>query len=91
MDSHEKKRALARWAMQEAGLEKVSVEDFSVGLRKGTEKLEVLDETSIPANYFVLQPAKLDRKALLDDLKRGKLVGGARVVTGEPSIQVRVR
>jgi hypothetical protein len=88
---YERKRALARWAMQEAGLEKVMAEDFSVGLRKPSEKLEVNDEEQIPADYFVPQPAKLDRKAVLDALKSGSTVSGARLVLGEASIQVRVR
>ncbi len=90
-DRYEKKRALARWAMQEAGLDKVMAEDFSVGLRKGLEKLDVRDEAEIPAAYFVPQPAKLDRKAVLDALKMGNAVVGASLIMGEPSIQVRVR
>jgi hypothetical protein len=90
-DRYERKRALARWAMQEAGLEKVMAEDFSVGLRKPSEKLEVYDDAEIPADYFVPQPGKLDRRALLDALKSGSKVCGARLVMGEASIQVRVR
>jgi hypothetical protein len=90
-DRYEKKRALARWAMQEAGLDKVVAEDFSVGLRKGAEKLDVSDEAQIPADYFMPQPAKLDRKAVLDALKSGNTVSGAGLVVGETSIQVRVR
>ena len=90
-DRYEKKRALARWAMQEAGLDKVMAEDFSVGLRKGLEKLDVRDEGQIPTEYFVPQPAKLDRKAVLDALKMGSTVTGAGLVMGETSIQVRVR
>ena len=90
-DRYEKKRLLARWAMQQAGLDKVLVEDFSVGLRKPCEKLEVVDEREVPPEYFVPQPAKLDRKAVLDALKWGKAVSGAYMVLGEVSIQVRVR
>lgn len=90
-DRYAKKRSLARWAMQEAGLERLMAADFSVGLRKGTERLEVLEEGEIPADYFVPQPAKLDRKAILDALKSGKSVSGATLVMGEASIQVRVR
>src|ERR1700680_2729246 len=37
-ERYEKKRALARWAMVEADLEKVVAEDLSVSLRKGGEK-----------------------------------------------------
>jgi hypothetical protein len=90
-DRHEKKRALARWAMLEAGLDKLAAEDFSAGLRKGSERLEVLDEAAIPKEYFVEQAPKLDRKALGDALKRGEVLLGAELVTGEPSLQVRVR
>ncbi len=90
-DRYSKKRTLARWAMQEAGLERLMAADFSVGLRKGTERLEVLEEALVPADYFVPQPSKLDRKALLDALKGGRAVSGAALVMGEASIQVRVR
>jgi hypothetical protein len=90
-DRYDKKRALARWAMTEAGLEKVMAADFSVGLRKGMEKLEVLEESLVPPDYFVPQPSKLDRKFLVDALKRGERVDGAALVMGETSLQVRVR
>ena len=90
-DRYEKKRALARWAMLEADLEKIVAADFSVGLRKGVEKLEVLDEALVPKDYFMPQPPKLDRKGVADALKRGVDVAGASLVTGEPSISVRVR
>jgi hypothetical protein len=90
-DRYEKKRALARWAMREAALDKVMAEDLSVGLRKGVEKLDVSDETQIPQEYFVPQPAKLDRKAVFDALKRGAAIVGAGLVIGDTSIQVRVR
>ena len=90
-DRHEKKRALARWAMIEADLDKVAAADFSVSLRKGGEKLEVIDESRVPQDYFVPQPPKLDRKGLTDALKRGEMVNGALLVMAEPSISVRVR
>ena len=90
-ERYEKKRALARWAMVEADLEKVVCEDLSVSLRKGGEKLEVIDEGRVPETFFVPQPSKLDRKSLTDALKRGESVNGALLVMGEPSITVRVR
>ena len=90
-DRYEKKRALARWAMVEADLEKVLAADLSVSLRKGGEKLEVIDEGRVPSDYFVPQPPKLDRKALTEVLKRGEMVNGALLVVAEPTISVRVR
>src|SRR5450631_4562014 len=76
-ERYEKKRALARWAMVEADLEKVVCEDLSISLRKGGEKLEVIEETRVPEVFFVPQPPKLDRKCLTDSLKRGEMVNGA--------------
>ncbi len=90
-ERYEKKRALARWAMVEADLEKVVAADLSVSLRKGGEKLEVIDEARVPKDYFVPQPAKLDRKGLTEALKRGEMVNGALLVLAEPTISVRVR
>ena len=90
-ERYEKKRALARWAMVEADLEKVVCEDLSVSLRKGGEKLEVIDEGRVPEAFFVPQPAKLDRKVLTDALKRGEVINGALLVMAEPTITVRVR
>ena len=90
-ERYEKKRALARWAMVEADLEKVMAEDLSVSLRKGGEKLEVIDEGRVPETFFVPQPAKLDRKGLIEALKRREMVNGALLVMAEPTISVRVR
>jgi hypothetical protein len=90
-DRYERKRALARWAMVEADLEKIVAADLSVSLRKGGEKLEVIDEARVPKDYFVPQPAKLDRKAVTEALKRGDAVNGALLVLAEPTISVRVR
>ena len=90
-ERYDKKRALARWAMVEADLEKVMAEDLSVSLRKGAEKLEVIDESRVPEGYFVPQPAKLDRKSLTEALKHGEMVDGALLVMADPTITVRVR
>ena len=90
-DRYEKKRALARWAMVEAHLNKVMAADISIGLRKGGHKLDVIDESRVPNDYFIPQLPKLDRKGLADALHRGEMVDGAVLVLVEPSISVRVR
>jgi hypothetical protein len=90
-ERYEKKRALARWAMVEADLEKVVAADLSVSLRKGGEKLEVIDEGRVPEAFFVPQPPRLDRKGLTEALKRGEMVNGALLVMAGPTISVRVR
>jgi hypothetical protein len=90
-ERYEKKRALARWAMVEADLDKVMCEDLSISLRKGGEKLEVIDEGRLLETFFVPQPPKLDRKGLIEALKRGEMVNGAVLVMADPTISVRVR
>jgi len=50
------KRELVRWALERSGMSKLQAEDFSASLRKSPEKLEVLREDLIPANYFTPQP-----------------------------------
>jgi hypothetical protein len=77
--------------MVEAELEKVMASDLCVSLRKGSNKLEVIDEARVPKDYFVPQPAKLDRRALTEALKRGEMVNGALLVLADSTISVRVR
>ncbi len=87
----EKKRGIARWAMGSAGLDRLQAEDFSVSLRHGTQRVEIVDETQIPRQFFVYQAPRVDRPALLCTLKRGETVAGTALVYGEPYISVRVK
>jgi hypothetical protein len=73
-----KKRQLALEAMTEAGLTKLEQPDFTASAREGTPSLLVTFETLIPQSYWLPQPAKLSRQALLSDLKRGLSVAGAQ-------------
>ena len=87
----EKKREMVTWAMGSAGLARVMAEDFSVSLRQGAQRVEVLDEGQIPDEFFVPQEPRLDRGNLLAALKRGKVISGASLVYGAPHISVRVK
>jgi len=51
----------------------------------------VNDEAAIPAEYWIPQPAKLDRKGLGDRLKAGMSIPGALLGNGGVSVAVRVR
>ncbi len=88
---HQRKRELVCDAMSRAGMEKFGVEDFSISLRMGPARLEVVDESKIPGCYFAPQPPKLDRSGLLAALKGGELLDGAALVDGVPHIQVRTK
>src|SRR5258705_7695659 len=87
----EKKRDLVCWAMGHAGIDRLQAEDFSVSLRQGMQRLEIIDETQIPHEYLVPLPPRLDRTVLLSKLKQGAIVPGVILAYGQPHISVRVR
>ena len=72
-----KKRGLALEAMTEVGLSKLEQPDFTASARAGTPALVVIAEESIPGAYWLPQPPKLNRQAILGELKRGLDVPGA--------------
>ena len=87
----EGKRRIARDAMAELSIAKVSAPDFTLSLRTGQPGLVVTDETEIPADYFEPRAPRLNRMALIADLKRGLQVTGATLGNPEPVLSVRVR
>lgn len=87
----EKKRALVLWAMEKAGLERHHGADFSLFLRAAPPRLEVDDEAKIPGEFFLPQPARLDRAGLTAALKRGDPISGAHLSSPERSLSVRVK
>ncbi len=53
--------------------------------------LVVISEDTIPPIYWLPQPPKLDRQALLGDLKRGDPVPGAQLSNPKPVLTVRTK
>jgi hypothetical protein len=88
-ERYEKKRALVAWAMGNSGITKLEVPDFSVSLCAGAQKLEIAEPTIIPQAYLIPQPPKIDRASISAALKRGEIVEGATLATGNPFIAVR--
>jgi hypothetical protein len=86
-----KKRELALEAMYEAGLKKLEEPDFTASARAGMPPLVIVDELEIPEPYWVPQPPKLDRQALLADLKRGAVIHGAQLGNPKPCLAVRTK
>ena len=87
----EKKRRLALETMTEAGLPKLEQPDFTASLRAGTPALVVASEATIPEIYWLPQPPKLDRQALLGELKHGAKIPGAQLSNPCPVLMVRTR
>ncbi len=87
--SAKRKRELALKVMNEAEIPKLAVDDFTASPRQGAPTLEVVEETKIPAAYWMPQPPKLDRQGLLAALKAGTTIEG--VVLEPAHLQLSVR
>ena len=86
-----KKRQLALEAMTEVGLSKLEQPDFTASARAGSPALVVIAEERIPEAYWLPQPPKLDRQAILGELKRGIDIPGAQMSNPKPVLSVRTK
>jgi hypothetical protein len=86
-----KKRQLALDAMCDVELKKLEQPDFTASARSGMPPLLILADNLIPEPYWVPQPPKLDRQALLADLKRGMVILGAELGNPQPCLVVRTK
>jgi hypothetical protein len=87
----DKKRQLALEAMTEVGLTKLEQPDFTASVRAGFPSLVVTAEDLIPEDYWVPQTPKLNRQALLSDLKQGGSVPGAQLSNSQAVLMVRTK
>ena len=90
-DRGAKKRQLALETMCEVGLKKLEQPDFTASARAGVPSLIIMSEGLVPETYWVPQPPKLDRQALLTDLKRGAEIPGTQLSNPQPTLAVRTK
>lgn len=63
---------------------------FTLSKRKVPPSVIITDEVSLPTKYLVQQPPKVDKRALLADLKvDGTEIPGATLSNGSISLQIR--
>lgn len=62
--------------LQLAGLDKIKGSIFTIALQNNPPSVSIQDDAVIPETYYIPQPAKLDKKALMDDLKAGAQMDG---------------
>ena len=86
-----KKRQLALETMTEAGLSKLEQSDFTASARAGSPALVVIAEDKIPGSYWLPQPPKLNRQAILGELKRGIEIPGTQMSNPQPVLMVRTK
>ena len=86
-----KKRQLALEVMDEVGLSKLQEPDFTASTRAGSASLLVKSEGDVPAPYWIPQPPRMDRQALLCELKRGAEIPGVQLNNPKPVLVVRTK
>lgn len=65
-------------AMEQTGMDKIEGKLIKVSIQNNPPSVYVTQEESLK-EYMVEQPKKLDKRALLDDLKQGVEVAGAEL------------
>ena len=71
-----------------AGIDKVKRPTITVAIQKNPPSVDIIDETLIPADFLIPQPAKVDKKSILERLKNGEAIPG---VTLKQTKGVRIR
>jgi len=69
--------------MQDTGKRKVDGQLFKFSIAKSPPSLEVLDEQSIPKDFYVTPQPVLDKAAIKEELKLGHEVPGVQLKQGE--------
>lgn len=70
------------------GIDKLTTSLFTIYMQKNPASVNVISERSIPAEYWVPQDPRLDKKALADRLKSGVIVPGVELNQGR-SLRIR--
>ena len=90
-DRAAKRRQIAKDAMVELDLKKLSAPDFTASIRPGTPALMVIDEAAVPSIYWEPREPRLNRHGLVTDLKQGAEIAGVTLSNPEPVLSVRTK
>jgi hypothetical protein len=85
------RRGLARDVMVDAGLKKIAAPDFTASIRPGSPSLIVMDDAKVPADYWEPREPKLNREALLRDLKLQGSIPGVALANPQSVLTVRTQ
>lgn len=86
-----KKREVALFVMEEAGIEKVLEPDFTVSVRVAPPGVVIMDESVVPEWFWIPQDPKIDRRRILDTLKAGTQVLGASLSVPRVCLSIRTK
>lgn len=62
---------------------KIKTPLFSIYIQKNPPSVQVTNEEIIPEDFYIPQPDKLDKASIKECLKRGIIVPGVELVSGE--------
>jgi len=74
--------------LETAGLQKVKRPTITVAIQVNPPSVDVIDETAIPSDFLIPQAPKLDKRSILERLKKGEAIPG---VTLKQTKGVRIR
>jgi hypothetical protein len=83
-------KALMLDLMTHAGTGRVVLPEATISITKARQKLDVHNKADLPQGYFTMEPVP-DNAAIRAALDAGEDIPGARLVTGEPGLTVRVK
>jgi hypothetical protein len=86
-----KRRQFARELMVETEIKKITAADFTLSIRPGSPSLVVMDEAVIPSEFWEPRDPRLNRQALLAELKGGIAIAGVALSNPEPVLSVRTK
>lgn len=69
-------------------IKQVNAGIFKVKFQKSPASANIIDETKVPKKYKIKQPDKIDKKAILDDLKNGVKVKGCELINDKEHIRI---
>ena len=85
----EMRRALLLKALTIADVQSIELPTATISRKALPAQAVVIDEASIPPVYFVRADPKLDKRALLADLRSGEIIEGATLSNGGEAVQIR--
>jgi Gp157 protein len=90
-DRASKRRQIARDVMVETEIKKITAPDFTLSVRPGSPALVVVNEREIPDAFWEPREPRLNRHALIAELKQGVAVAGVELSNPEPVLSVRTK
>jgi hypothetical protein len=82
-------RAAIHTAMQQAGLPKCERAHATITIKKCPQKVEVVAEADIPAEFWKAGEPKLDKVELLKALKNKEVIAGVKLSDPETTLEIR--